>query len=147
LKSDVNLVEIDYLHEGDSPIENIPSYRHQDPNAFPYTIAISIPHPSLKEGPVWVYGFSVDSPIPSLGIPLAETQTVKVDFATIYNRTFESFQFGYSVDYEQLPDHFETYSPADQERIQRRMKAIQQAHAQGINLDENAPLPLEKETP
>jgi hypothetical protein len=147
LKSDVNLVEVDYLPEGASPLENIPSYRHRDPNAFPYTIAISIPRPSLKEGPVWVYGFSVDSPIPTLEIPLAEPQTIKVDFASVYNQTFESFQFGYNIDYEQLPDRFETYSPADQERIRQRMKAIQKAHAQGINLDENAPLPLEERTP
>jgi hypothetical protein len=47
-----------------------------------------------------------------------------------------------SVDYRQLPPHFDRYSPADQARIAARMVAVLRAARAGADL-EAAPLPVE----
>lgn len=144
LRAGIVLVEIDYLHETDSPIEGIPSYPDHQPQGYPYTITISDPRPNPRQGKTRIYGFHVDDPIPSLPIPLAEEDHVQMDFALAYQQTFEAFPiFADRVDYEQFPINFHRYAPIDQERIKQRMKAVQIAHANGVNLDENAPLPLE----
>jgi hypothetical protein len=68
---------------------------------------------------------------------------LELDFGAVYNRTFKSLTaYGQRVDYERLPERFETYSPADQEHIRRRMTAVAAAQARGLNLDDG-PFPLD----
>lgn len=124
LKSGVRLVEIDYLHESRSPVKNLPLYPQQ-PNSFAYNITVSDPIPSLERGLAETYGFGVDDPIPTIAIPLADDDLVLVDFGAVYNQTFESLTaYSRRVDYAELPEHFHTYSPADQARIRARMQAV-----------------------
>jgi hypothetical protein len=93
--------------------------------------------PTFEAGLATTYAFHVDEPIPILGIPLAGQDTLELDFGAVYNRTFKSLTaYGQRVDYERLPEHFERYSPADQERIRRRMTAVAEAQARGLNLDD-----------
>lgn len=126
LKSGLKMVEIDYLHETLSPIGGIPSYRAQAEHAFPYYIAISDPYPSIQEKKTEIYGFHVDIPIPILNIPLAGQTTVQVDFGHPYHQTFELVNaYAQRVDYMALPAHFDTYTPADQERIKQVMARAQ----------------------
>ena len=47
------------------------------------------------------------------------------------------------VDYTRLPLNFERYSRDDQARILNRMLAVVEAARQGIDLEQNAPLPVE----
>ncbi len=136
LKSGLRLIEIDYLHESPSPINGIPIYPKQDAS-FPYSITISDPIPSLQEGISETYEFAVDESIPKLEIPLSESDLLSLDFGAVYNRTFRKLQvYSYLVDYEQLPVHFERYSPSDQERIKQRIQAVITAQQQGHNLEE-----------
>jgi hypothetical protein len=81
---------------------------------------VSNPHPSLQEGRTAVYGFHVDQPLAPITIPLAGSDTIKVDFGAVYNITFSRNRYYgiHLVDYEQLPARFETYTSADQQRIQ-----------------------------
>ena len=140
LENGLRLVEINYLHE--SPSMNvIPTYLTEKAS-FPYSITVFNPIPSLQEGTTLVYDIVVDEPIPMVIILLTGTESFTVDFGTVYNRTFRKLQvYSYLVDYEQEPVHFERYSAADQERIKRRMQAVQTAQQQGRNL-EDGPFPL-----
>ncbi len=124
LKSGLVMVEVDYLHESASPLRNVPIYRHH-PNSFPYMIAVSDPRPNLMEGRTLIYGFAVDSPIPVISIPLVGTDRVEVDFGKVYHRTFESLPvYSLRVDYEQLPQNFDSYTEADQTRIRQVMERV-----------------------
>jgi hypothetical protein len=121
LKSGLSLVEIDYLHETVSPIKNIPRYPRQ-PGSFPFSITVSNPSPNLKEGLSYSYGIAVDHAITIISVPLGHETTFPVDFGAAYDRTFSSMEaYSLRTDYEQLPEHFELYSPADQERIRQVM--------------------------
>jgi hypothetical protein len=125
LKSGLALVEIDYLHESESPIFGVPSYPHHEAGATAYNITISTPQPSFEEGTSTTHGFGVDIAIPRLDIPLADDDVVVVDFGSVYDITYAAMtEFGEDVDYAAPPLHMERYSAADQARIRARMQAV-----------------------
>lgn len=130
LYSGLRLVEIDYLHERRPIMGAIPSYPDRHPDAYPYSIIISDPRPTFLEGRMNVYGFGVLDPLPSVTIPLDGADTVKVDFGAVYNQAFASLKLFYRVltDYSQEPERFQSYAPADQERIRQHMAAIAAQH-------------------
>lgn len=125
LKSGLRLVEIDYLHQTPPVDPRLPSYIHQDKNAFPYMICVSDPRPTFEQGTLSLYGFLVDSVIGVISIPLAGADVVLVDFGRVYNRTFESWRFAEAiVDYEQDPVNFDRYTPEDQAKIRALLAEI-----------------------
>ena len=133
LQSGINLVEIDYLHERRSPIPIVRDYPKREPKSYPYVILVNRPYPSVEEGKTAVWGFHIDDPIPSIPIPLADDDSVTLNLETVYNHTFVSnFAFGLRiVDYEKLPEAFETYDVLDQERIRMRMKIVAESVREG----------------
>jgi hypothetical protein len=146
LRTGIHLVEIDYLHQSCSAILALPSYPDHAPNAFPYLILVNTPRPTLEEGQMKVYGFHVDDPIPIVEIPLAELDVLVFDFGEAYNRTYVRNPYHrLVVDYEQLPERFESYSPEDQQRIRARMNAVADAYARGLDL-EQGPFPIGEES-
>jgi hypothetical protein len=119
LEAGIVLVEIDYLHQTRSPVHGLPSYPDGEAGSFPYVIMVTNPKPSLQEGQMQAHGFAVDAPIPTIHIPLAGEDFVRVDFGVVYNRTYQSLgAYSYRVDYEELPVAFQTYTPPDQQRVQ-----------------------------
>lgn len=69
-----------------------------------------------------VYVIDVDSPLPSrVQIPLAGDDVIEFDFNRAYQYTFEIGRWGQHLDYAQPPRRFQSYSPADQERIKAVM--------------------------
>ena len=127
LQSGINLVELDYLHESRPVSSRIPSYPDKDTKAYPYSIFVSNPHPSLAQGKTSVYGFSVDDLLPTIAIPLDGSDTIALNFQVIYQRTFNTNRYYGTilVDYEQLPVNFDSYTEPDQQRIRERMKLVQ----------------------
>ncbi|HLA43609.1 MAG TPA: DUF4058 family protein [Aggregatilineales bacterium] len=145
LKGGVTLIEVDFLHETASPVLRVPDYTANETRSTPYSIIISDP-PDLRDGQTRVFGFDVDSIIPALELPLAADDTILVDFQIPYNNAFESINsFSYFVDYESLPENFDKYNQADQERIKKRINAVINAHKNGLDL-ETAPLPIDEST-
>lgn len=145
LESGIVFVELDYLHETPPTFEKISDYTRGDEGSQPYRIMILDSRLDFRQGPVELEEFGVDTvPFP-LNIPLNGSDKVKVDFAAVYQTTFEEARYGYSpdLDYHQLPVHFDRYSRVDQERIVARMLAILHAEQSGIDLETNAPLPTE----
>jgi uncharacterized protein DUF4058 len=126
LLSGINLVELDYLHEQRSPLAFLSSYPKREPHAYPYVIVVGKPHPTLIEGKVDLYGFRVDDSIPSIAVPLEDSETVTVDLGTVYNHTFTlNPAFGLrAVNYETLPEGFDTYDTVDQQRIRDCMTRV-----------------------
>ena len=121
----LRLVEIDFLHETRPVIQAIASYPNREEGAFPYSILVTDPRPSFEQGQTKFYGLSIDTTIPAIEIPLAGADSLIFDFDAVYNQFFASTRFfGEIVDYEQLPPRFETYTPADQQRIKARMQAV-----------------------
>ena len=140
LLSGVTLIEIDYLHETLSPIVDFPIYP-QTSNSSPFYIAISTPHPKPK-GRVQAFGFRVDTPIPTLFVPLAEDQGIVFSFDDPYQTAYERGPWHVLVDYEQLPANFESYDTLDRQRIQARMARVAQAVTEASNL-ESGPFVIE----
>lgn len=145
LEGGLPLVEIDYLHEQMSPLIGLPVYPH-DSDAYPFTVAVSDPRPSLAEGRARVYGFNVDVSVPVINVPLDDDNSIPFNFDEVYQYTFERGRWGEEVDYEQLPARFESYSRADQARIRARMAAIKAAHEAGADL-EQGPVALQDVSP
>lgn len=149
LQSGIVFVEIDYLHEQPTTFERLPSYQPRQkglaasPASHPYRITVVDPRPYLMQGTGRSHGFDVDEPIPVMVIPLNGDDRLEFDFGAPYQRTFEEMLYGRRVDYTQPPLNFERYSPDDQARILRRMIAVIQAAQAGVDLEANAPLPVE----
>lgn len=124
LEAGIVLVELDFLHESPSVVAEIPSYVQGEMNSHPYNIILTNPRPTLHQGRMDVFGFSVDDPIPPIEVPLREGDSTLIDFNTAYQQTYNSFSsFSVRVDYSVLPENFDRYSLADQKRIMQRMKA------------------------
>lgn len=123
LHAGVPLVEIDYVHELRPPLLKVPTYPYH-PEAKAYNIYVSDPRPSVSEGRLIHYSFSVDEPVEIVTIPLADEEVLDFDFGAVYHHTFVMRRWGVYIDYEQLPLRFETYSPADQERIRAKMAVL-----------------------
>lgn len=136
LQNGLKFVEVDYLHETLASIRDISIFLHENASfAYEITVYAPIPHTEIIRPEIWQ--FSVDHPIPSIPIPLSGEELLVVDFGKIYNHTFQKLKvYSNLVDYEQLPVRFERYSPADQERIKRRIQAVLVAHQEGRNLEE-----------
>jgi hypothetical protein len=136
LHSGLPLVEIDYLHEIPSVIDNLPRYPHEA-NAFAYNIYVSDPRPSMAAGSFRAYSSAVGSSLPTVSIPLIGAATVALELDGVYQETFNSGRWGTRpyLDYSVQPARFETYSPADQARILQRMAAIAAAVAHGDDLE------------
>jgi hypothetical protein len=111
------LVEIDYLHESQSPIAGVPRYP-VDEGSYPYLITVTDPRPLLQQGHMRLYGFRVDDAIPTVPIPLAEDEVLVYDFGAVYDYTFRSMASFYrEVDYAQEPAFLERYAEIDRARI------------------------------
>lgn len=142
LQAGIIIVELDYLHQTPSPITKVPSYLDSERGAYPYTAIVTDPHPSLQEGETRVYGFGVEQELPTIIIPLLGNDKITLDLGQVYRHTYESTNsYSSRVDYEREPEHFDTYSPADQARIKQRMRTVQHYHQQGADL-EKGPFPL-----
>jgi hypothetical protein len=128
LRSGVALVEIDYLHQTPPANPALPSYADGDPNAYPYSAAVSIPQPTPLEGHTDYYGWAVTDKLPTLPIPLAGDEHAPLDLALAYQRTYESAGFfDQVVDYAQDPPAFDRYRPADREQIAALLAEIRRA--------------------
>jgi len=119
----ITLIEIDYLHQSRPVIHSVPSYPDGELDSHPYSIVVTTPLPTLAEGKMLVYGFDVDGAMPIAPVPLLESESITLDFGAVYRQTYEGTNaFNLRVDYEKLPDRFESYSPADQEHIRQVME-------------------------
>jgi hypothetical protein len=137
----VPLIEIDLLHETRSPISELPVYPRQG-NAYPYTLAINDPRHDPEQIKIEVYGFNVDRPFPTIPLPLIGADFLAFNCDEAYQQSYILGPWNRIVDYEQLPERFDTYSEADQTRIQARLAAVMNAHQQGLDL-EQGPFPVE----
>jgi len=146
LQSEVVFVEIDYLHETPPNFAGLPNYLNRGKNlrpqagSAPYRIVVIDPRPEFLEGAAHIYQFHVDDLMPTVNIPLNNADVVAHDFGAPYDKTFTEGFFGDSVDYGELPQHFDHYSELDQARIAARMLTVIDAEKNGIHL-ETGPFP------
>lgn len=149
LLSGMVYIEIDYLHETPPTIATIARYyppgtgtRVKEPQ--PYRIVVANPRPSYNEGRAKVEGFDVDTPIPTVTIPLQRDEALAFDFNVPYQRTFEESFYGLQIDYSELPHNFDRYLPHDQRRIALRMLSVIEAARDGLDV-ETGPFPLRED--
>ena len=125
LTQEMPLIEIDLLHESRPVPRGVPSYPDRHPEAHAYSIYVNDTHSGLQDGTTRVYGFGVHEPFPIVPIPLAGKEHILFDFGEPYNTTYSRLKLlRHRIDFQQVPLAFETYSIADQERIQSVMKSI-----------------------
>ncbi|MCU0479617.1 MAG: DUF4058 family protein [Anaerolineae bacterium] len=119
LHGGIILIELDYLHHTPPIMRRIPSYPDGDEGVYPYNISLTDPRPDLKMGKLRVYGFGVDTPIPTIEIPLLNDDKITVDFDAVYQRTFTSLRaYSLRADYDQLPQPINAYHPQDRPKIE-----------------------------
>ncbi|MEM7132434.1 MAG: DUF4058 family protein [Chloroflexota bacterium] len=140
LQSGLVFVEIDYLHETPSTFEHVPDYTKEETESHPYRIAVLDPRPTFQSGQVALHQFDVDTPIPTVEIPLHADDRVLFDFDKVYQKTFQEALYGFDMDYRQWPMNLDRYSKADQKRIGQRLVAVLGAAASRVNLEDT---PLE----
>lgn len=140
LRNGLVFVELDYLHETPPTFARLADYTKQEANAHAYHIVVLDPRPTMSEGRVYLHEFDVDTPIPTVKIPLNGGDVLHFDFGMAYRKTFEEALYGYDMDYRYLPMNFDRYSPADQTRIAARMVTVLEAAQQDMDL-ETGPFP------
>lgn len=132
LQSGLRIVEIDYLHEIRLILGVLASYADSKTGAFPYSVLVTDPRPTMDKGYTHFYGFGVLDSLPVVTIPLAGADEVIIDLGPIYNTTFDGLQYyRLIVDYAQEPVNFEAYTEPDRERIRRRMAEIAASQPSG----------------
>lgn len=138
VRSGLTFVEIDYLNHT-RPTLN----RFRD--GLPYHIFLFDPHPDFYSGLAYPYAFAVDDPIPTVKIPLKGADLLEFDFGKPYQATLaEQFFAQDFIDYAEVPHGMDYYRPEDKKRIFRQMEAIEKAVRAGVDLEANAPLPVEQ---
>ncbi len=127
--AEIPLVEIDLLHKQAPVIAGIPLYRPgrgQVADAKPYSITVTDPRPAASSGGYTrVFSFAVDEPFPMIPVPLLGELNHPFDFGVPFNQTFALAVHHRLVDYEQLPEDFDSYQSRDQAAIQVRMRTVQ----------------------
>ena len=127
LSSGISLIEIDYLHETRPIIPHLAVYNRDQPNAHPYYAIVSDTHPEPENGRFEIYGFEVDGEMPTIRVPLADSDDTSFNLGAVYNFSFEATRLlNRVVNYAVEPERMSSYTPADQERIRQRMKTIAQ---------------------
>lgn len=130
LKKGLVFIELDYLHHLPPTFDTIPPYRlsrkgmDDDFVGHPYRIVVMDTRPTLQDGMAKISEFDVDSPIPTLTIPLNRGDSLNFDFDYAYQITFSEGLYGDMVDYAILPADMNRYSPDDQARILTRLCSI-----------------------
>jgi len=143
LESGIVFVEIDYLHETPPTLARIPDYSDLlNPPAHPYRIVVLDPRPEVEGGWASINEFDVDSVIPSVAIPLNNTDVYTFDFEAPYQKQFQEMLYGVEeVNDAVFPLNFDRYSTQDQTRIAQRMLAVLEAAREGVDL-ETGPFPV-----
>jgi hypothetical protein len=123
LMSGSSLVELDYLHQTPPIVANLPMYPSEN-DSHPYMILVSDRREGKNiAGMGRAHVFGVDEPISqNVLIPLADDDSVVVDFDAVYQRMFVAGKWHKHIDYSQLPPRYDTYSPKDQDRIKAVME-------------------------
>jgi hypothetical protein len=125
MEAGISLIEIDLLHESPPMIAEIPSYPARDPGAYAYSVLVSDPRPADADGIIEVYGFGVADALPIIRMPLDGAEWSPVDLHAVYQTTYQRREYyGLLTVYAEKPARFETYAPADQDFIIRRMAEI-----------------------
>ena len=119
IRADINLIEIDLLHQQRTLLPEIPSYGDEDDDSRPYLIVVTRPPHDHVAGKIELYGADVLEPLPKVALPLAAQEVVVIDFQVVYATTFRHLQrlAEIVVDYAQDPPAFDRYRPADREQI------------------------------
>lgn len=132
LKKGLVFIELDYLHNTPPTFDTITPYRlsHKgmadDFVGHPYRIVVMDTRPNLQDGMAKISEWDVDSPIPSVTIPLNRGDNLTFDFDEAYQKTYRDGLYGDSIDYTMLPVDISRYSPDDQARIYTRLYDIRQ---------------------
>lgn len=128
IRSGTSLIELDYLHQTLSPLFGIPAYPYAE-NSHPYYIALTDCRSGFPES-MEVYIRHVNQALPQhIELPLASADNLVFDFDAVYQHSFETGRWGAQIDYRNAPRYFESYSQADQIRIQQVMASIKGANA------------------
>lgn len=135
LASGLVFIEIDYLHETPPTFPRLLDYTNplqRNASAYPYRIVVLDPRPDIDSGPAHAAEFAVDDPIPTVSVPLNAEESLAFDFGAAYDKTYTEMGYGLeSVDYAELPAHFDGYNVRDQWTVLKKMVVILRAHVAG----------------
>ncbi|MEM6282788.1 MAG: DUF4058 family protein, partial [Chloroflexota bacterium] len=113
IQTEVNLVEIDYLHHRPPVVEIIPEYP-DDERSYPHYILTS----RLLASKADFYGIGVLAPLPKIALPLVGEDAVIVDFGAVYNTTLARLrEYHTQFDYTTDPPAIDRYSETDRTAI------------------------------
>lgn len=124
LAAGLRLIEIDLLHERPPITPQVANYAARQPGAFPYSILVTDPRPSLAEGRTAFYGWGVLDVLPTIPVPLEDRDESALPLGEVYAMVYVERPFWSRTDMGQLPAHFDSYMPEDQARIREQMARL-----------------------
>jgi hypothetical protein len=137
LASGLNVVTVHLLQTFPPITEDIPRYPDQA-GSMPYHLTMARPQDLSEAGNhrMQVYRFGIDTPIPTLAVPLLGEDKIAVDFDTPYQITFTKTRFNQQIDYEAIsPQVLSKFSATNQSYLERRLEAIRQSYEQEHDID------------
>ncbi len=138
IQSSISMIELDYLHETDSPLPGIPGYASSHMDAHPYMVTVADVRPQVRK--FLGYGFDVNQPFSPIEIPLVGDESFVMDFGAAYTYTLEKiYAFTNEIDYSQEPLNFQSYTPFDQQQLWAVM--VKMVEAERLGRDLNQPQP------
>jgi hypothetical protein len=127
----LNVVTIHLLHIFPPTLEDIPRYP-DDPDSTPYHLTVTRPQNISETGSyqTHVYRFGLDTPIPTIALPLIEEEKIVVSLDLPYQETFVKGRFNHQIDYAALsPNLLSKFREADRHYLEQRLTEISQMYA------------------
>jgi hypothetical protein len=116
-------IELEFAHESPSATSILSGYPYDHSRTAYQVIAIDY-RPDIENGTATIYGFGVGERLPTINISLLDNDTITLYLNAIYQDTFRAGRWNMHLDYTTVPERFDTYSAADQQRILAIMNAI-----------------------
>lgn len=124
LWAELNLVEIDFLHQTQPILPYIPRYPDM-PDSTPYYVVVSDPHIRETNGKVEIYQIGLFDPLPKFYVPLDGDDKFILDLGQAYQQVYDDTrlfqQLGNPASELKNP---EAYSPDDRAKLAEFVKKM-----------------------
>lgn len=114
LAAGIAFVEFDFIHN-QSPTLRYADYSKSEKGAFPFHVTVLIPTPNIEIGMAQAFHFGIFDSLPTVSIPLLNSDVVTLDLDAIYQKLFVDAFFALRIQSKQ--PSLATYHPDDREKI------------------------------
>jgi len=114
LSAGIAFVEFDFIHN-QPPTLRYADYSKSEKRASPFHVTVLIPTPNIEIGVAQAFHFGILDFLPTVSIPLLNSDVVTLDLDAIYQKLFVDAFFALRIQSKQPP--LTTYHPDDRQKI------------------------------